>query len=225
MTLLEREECIFSVKRQVTEAWGQFLVRFPWDWFVTLTFRDPVVSFRAHRLFDKFVRDLEKAAGLPVFWFRVDEIGPHGGRFHLHALIGNVAHLRRMTWVDKWNLIAGYARILPFNAKQGAAYYTAKYVAKQSSEWGMSENMDGFRMYQPVLALGGTLKPKPGDPTAVVPRSERSRRKPSRQLPLATGQSSPLRGKDFAVQEIYRQEVTRGRGRFKTFFPSSTEDQ
>jgi hypothetical protein len=46
------------------------------------------------------VRDLEKAAGTPIFWFRADEIGPHGGRFHIHALIGNVACLRRMSWVD-----------------------------------------------------------------------------------------------------------------------------
>ena len=89
-TLLEREECVFSMNRQLAEAWGQFLSQYPWDWFVTLTFREPVGSFRAHRLFGYFVRDLEKAAGVPIFWFRADEIGPNGGRFHIHALVGNV---------------------------------------------------------------------------------------------------------------------------------------
>ncbi|PYV66796.1 MAG: hypothetical protein DMG96_41280, partial [Acidobacteria bacterium] len=48
-TLLEREECVFSMNRQLTEGWGQFLSQFSWDWFLTLTFRDWVVSFRAHR--------------------------------------------------------------------------------------------------------------------------------------------------------------------------------
>src|SRR5262249_20167679 len=108
MTLLEREECVISMirllaegfvvfglistRQQLVEGWGKFLSEFSWDWFVTLTFRDCVKSFRAHRLFGYFVRDLENAAGIPIFWFRADEIGPHGGRFHMHALIGNVAH-------------------------------------------------------------------------------------------------------------------------------------
>ena len=38
-TLLEREECVFSMNRQLVEGWGQFLSGFSWDWFVTLTFR------------------------------------------------------------------------------------------------------------------------------------------------------------------------------------------
>lgn len=148
------------MNRQLVEGWGQFLSQFSWDWFVTLTFRDWVVSFRAHRLFGYFVRDLEKAAGIPIFWFRADEIGPHGGRFHIHALIGNVGNLRRMTWVDRWDRLAGYARILPFSSKRGAAYYCAKYVAKQSGDWEMSDNLIAFTQYQPVLSLDGMSKPQ-----------------------------------------------------------------
>jgi hypothetical protein len=145
-TLLEREECVFSMNRQLAEAWGQFLSQYPWDWFVTLTFREPVGSFRAHRLFGYFVRDLEKAAGVPIFWFRADEIGPNGGRFHIHALVGNVENLRRMTWVDCWDRLAGWARILPFDAKRGAAYYTAKYVAKQCGSRPHVENWAGLQI-------------------------------------------------------------------------------
>jgi hypothetical protein len=242
VTLLEREECAFSMIRLLAEVcvvcglvsihqglvegWGQFLSKFPWDWFVTLTFRDPVGSFRAHRLFGYFVRDLERAAGIPIFWFHADEIGPRGGRFHIHALIGNVAHLRRMTWVDRWDGLAGYARILPFNAKRGAAYYTAKYVAKQNGDWEISDNLAAFGQYQPVLSLDGMTKPKPAEPIVPVaaPGAQRSRPEPTRQFPLATGQSSSLRGKDLAIEEIYRSEVTRGRGRFRNFFPRSTDE-
>jgi hypothetical protein len=140
-----------SDRRQLTEAWGEFLSQFSWDWFVTLTFRDEVKSFRAHRLFGYLMRDLETAAGVPIFWFRSDEIGECGGRFHMHALIGNVAHLRRLYWMDEWNRRAGYARILPFDCRRGAAYYVAKYVTKQLSDWALSENVETFRLYQPPL--------------------------------------------------------------------------
>jgi hypothetical protein len=61
------------MKGLVAVGWGQFLSRFSWDWFLSLTFRDEVKSFRAHRLFGYFVRDLEKAAGIPIFWFRAEE--------------------------------------------------------------------------------------------------------------------------------------------------------
>src|SRR5262249_39551027 len=106
----------------------------------------------------RFVRELEKAAGIPIFWFRADEIGPRGGRLHMHALIGNVAHLRRMSWVDRWGELAGYARILSFDARRGAAYYCAKYVTKQNGDWDLSSSLQSFRQYQPALALSGPTK-------------------------------------------------------------------
>ena len=155
----------------LAEAWGQFLSPFPWDWFCTFTFRvrvEPawtacgrsdrghqsdgqVSTFSAHRLFARFMRDVEAASGQPAFWFRGDEYGPAGGRFHIHALVGNVAAERRLYWMDEWNRRAGYARILPFEAGRGAAYYVSKYVVKQFGDWDLSENIAAFRQYQPVL--------------------------------------------------------------------------
>ena len=185
LALLEREECVFSMSRQLAVAWGQFLSEFSWDWFLTLTFKDEVGSFRAHRLFGFFVRDIEKAAGLPIFWFRADEIGTHGGRFHIHALMGNVAHLRRLTWMDRWNKLAGIARILPFNAKRGAAYYCAKYVTKQSGDWDLSDNLRAFHSYQPVLPLEGGVKPRvPDSPPQLNQKQAGARTNRNQQLPL-----------------------------------------
>jgi hypothetical protein len=123
------------MRKELSQAWGRFLSQFHWDWFVTLTFRDPQPSFRAHRLFQRFMRDLERASGLRVAWFMVFEYGARNGRLHIHALMLNVAHLARLKWMEEWNLRAGYARILPFNGDRGAAYYCAKYVTKSSSEW------------------------------------------------------------------------------------------
>ncbi len=214
--------CVVSTTGQLREAWGQFLSGFPWDWFVTLTFREEIGSYRAHRLFESFIRALEKAAGIPLFWFRVDEIGGRTGRFHIHALIGNVAHLRRMTWVDWWDRVAGYARILPFEAKRGAAYYCAKYLTKQLGDWELSDNLRAFTENQPVLSLEGMSKPRAQQPE--VPRVETTpehrKSEPNSQLPLPAGYHDPIRTCDAVIGEVYRSEVTRGRGRYREFFPT-----
>jgi hypothetical protein len=95
--------------------------------------------------------DVEQAAGLPIAWFRADEYGPHGGRLHLHALVSNVAHLHRFTWMNRWEKRNGYARILPFDPERGAAHYCAKYVIKQFGDWDLSDNIAAFGQYQPIL--------------------------------------------------------------------------
>ncbi len=143
--------------KQLAEAWGSFLAGYPWDWFVTLTFREPVVSFRAHRLFHSFCCDIDRIAGTPIGWFRADEYGPRGGRLHIHALMLNVAHLRRLSLMDKWQKLAGYARILPFDPDKGAAYYCAKYVTKTFGDWDVSDNLSAFRQYQSVLPLSARV--------------------------------------------------------------------
>jgi hypothetical protein len=139
------------MQSHLAEAWGEFLGRFPWDWFCTLTFRDPVPSFTAHRRFEYFARDLERAAGQPIAWFRGDEYGPRGGRLHIHALIANVANLDRFTWMARWENRNGYARIFIFDPTQGAAYYCAKYVTKQFGDWDLSNDLEAFKTYQPIL--------------------------------------------------------------------------
>jgi hypothetical protein len=136
---------------ELRDAMAGFLARFPWDWFLTLTFRDPVPSFTAHRRFSRFARDIEKAANLPVAWFRADEYGPAGGRLHLHALMINTAALSRLHWMDQWNHRNGYARILAFDPALGAAHYCAKYLTKNFGDWDLSDNLDGFHSQQPAL--------------------------------------------------------------------------
>jgi len=179
-----------------------------------------VKSFRAHRLFGYFVRDIEVAAKQPIFWFRADEIGPHGGRFHLHALIGNVGHLRRMYWVDHWDKLAGFARILPFSSKRGAAYYVAKYVAKQLGEWELSDYLPAFGNNQRSLPLqGGSNRRSPADiapPEAGVPKLIVP--KPQHPMPFLLDGAASILEDD--ISAVYRSQVTRGRGRYREFnFP------
>ena len=95
----------------------------------------------------RHLRWLEKAAGLPVYGFVGVERGHTGGLLHLHALLGNVAHLRPYcgtrlapgVWGRDCCLIhawpCGIARVLPYDPTLGAAYYVSKYVTKELGEW------------------------------------------------------------------------------------------
>ncbi|MBZ5683244.1 MAG: hypothetical protein LAO24_24405 [Acidobacteriia bacterium] len=202
-------------QRQLREAWGQFLSQFPWDWFVNLTFRGEVPTFRAYRIVGRFLRDLETAAGVPVHWFRADEYGARFGRFHMHLLVGNVAHLRRLYWMDEWNHRAGYARILPFDDRKGAAFYVAKYITKQGGEWAISENMGSLET-QPTLPLQGTKTG--GYHSLPVVRASSTRPPTTKELqkrifvPEARSRPAP------SVMDVYREEVSRfGRGRYREF--------
>lgn len=205
------------MSRQLVEGWGQFLIQFMWDWFATFTFRDEVPSFRAHRLFERLMQELERAAGVPIFWFRADEIGPRGGRFHIHALVGNVANLRRMTFVDLWNEKAGYARIWPFDSKRGAAYYCAKYIAKQINDWDLSDNLRAFSNYQPVLALEGGSKPRTSIPGPQHLKKETRIRPNEKQFPMPYLMNGIRTPQDREISSVYKSEVTRGRGKFRDF--------
>jgi hypothetical protein len=141
-----------KMRKELSHAWGVFLSRFPWDWFVTLTFRAQQPSFRAYHLFRRFANDLQRASRFRVAWFMVFEYGHRTGRLHIHALMLNVAHLGRLSWMEEWNQRAGYARILPFNRDEGAAFYCAKYVTKSGSEW---EIVGLPTAVQQVLLLAG----------------------------------------------------------------------
>jgi hypothetical protein len=140
------------MRRPLSQAWGEFLSGFNWEWFLTLTFREPQESFRAHRLFRRFAGQINRAAGNSVAWFMVFEYGSRLGRLHIHALMLNVAHLSRFHWMEEWNKVAGYARILPFAQGKGAAFYCAKYVTKSAAEW---EIVGVPTAVQQVLALSG----------------------------------------------------------------------
>lgn len=140
-----------SMESELTEAWGRFLADYPWDWFLTLTFRDPPGTFRAHRMFARFARDIEKAANVRIGWFRADEYGSAAGHLHLHALMLNTGHLSRIAWMQEWDRRAGFARILPFDPTRGAAFYCSKYIAKQLGEYDFSENLDAFKGPRPAV--------------------------------------------------------------------------
>jgi hypothetical protein len=120
-----------------------------WDWFINpISFRN--VWRNAHRPPDKpclkegppcpdeaqaylseYFADMEKMAGKPIGWSVAEEFGRLGGRYHCHALVTGVAHLRRTFWWAEAFRRFGRTRIEPFDRERGAVFYAAKYAAKQ----------------------------------------------------------------------------------------------
>jgi|SRR5579864_1066097 len=133
--------------------------RRPWDWFATLTFaperftrggtvsRGDITPAGAAYWFDRYLEDAGNTGAAKPYAFRADEYGPLHGRYHLHALVGNVGHLRiycqtplqkdewgrTCCWVHRWP--CGYARIFPYDPQRGANYYLSKYVVKKLANW------------------------------------------------------------------------------------------
>ena len=138
---------------ELNNAWGEFLRQFPWDWFATMTIREGIPRNVAAGKFNRFARDVAEAAGLPVGWFRGEEL-TFAGHVHFHALFTNTAHLRHSYWQDIWNRRAGFARILQYDPRKGATYYVTKYVGTEFAEWDLSDDLVAFRHYQPRLLPG-----------------------------------------------------------------------
>jgi len=119
----------------------------PWDVFSTWTFSRPVHVHGAMYWARRHLRYLEKKAQQPVYAFLGAETGERGGLLHVHALVGNVAHLKG--WCGerlepgKWGRTccmlhswpAGIARVFPYDPKLGAAHYVSKYITKRLAEW------------------------------------------------------------------------------------------
>lgn len=119
----------------------------PWDVFATWTFSRAVTVDGAMFWARRHLKRLEEMAAQRIYSFVGVERGQTGGLLHLHALVGNVGHLRpycgnRLApgqWgrgccmVHAWP--CGHARVLPYDPKLGAAYYVSKYVSKKLAEW------------------------------------------------------------------------------------------
>ena len=127
-------------RRRLVEAWAEFLERWSWDWFCTLTFRgDAVHPEAADKRFRVWVSKINRELygprwwkhGQGVRWVRALET-QRRGVIHYHALLGGagVDELRRLSWMDEWVRLAGYARIEPPENGAAVRAYCAKYVAK-----------------------------------------------------------------------------------------------
>jgi hypothetical protein len=129
-------------KHDLRDAWAEFLAGYSFQWFATLTFENRIHPEAALKRWRLFTNNLNRAL-YGRRWHKTD----HGGVFwilgveyqkrqviHFHALMGADHDLnqsaRRLTWMDYWGEIAGFARIEAVRSQESALRYVTKYVVK-----------------------------------------------------------------------------------------------
>jgi hypothetical protein len=91
----------------------------------------PPVPDKALAEIKDYLFELQEAAEQPISWMIAEEWGRVGGRNHCHLLVQGVSHLRRdEAWKKAFERF-GRTKITPFDPQRGAAFYCAKYAAKQ----------------------------------------------------------------------------------------------
>lgn len=120
---------------------GEFLSQFPWDWFVTITWRQDITDYGAWRRIRAWLCWLEREARNHVGAYIAVEYhrwrsGPNYLVPHAHLLVLGVAHLQRTAVWKRTYERHGRARILPYDPTKGASHYVSKYVAKEVFERG-----------------------------------------------------------------------------------------
>ena len=129
------------LKYRVQDGWAEFIDRYPWEWFVTLTFTDvihPEAALKSMRTWlsmlneELFGRRWYKHVPRGVYWVAAIEYQKRGV-IHLHLLINGVGDTHRKTWMKNWELMGnknGFPRILPVITNKAVSRYLSKYVTK-----------------------------------------------------------------------------------------------
>lgn len=123
-------------ERRLLDAYGKFISGLArWTWFATITFsRIPPCPKEGLGSIVRWMDDLQRAARTPVGWVLMEDSGGLGGRWHCHALIAGVEHLRKAVWCKEASRRFGRTLIVSFDPKRGAAFYIAKRAVATSEE-------------------------------------------------------------------------------------------
>lgn len=137
-----RDTDLQGPKGALRNAWAEFLSPHPFQWFATLTFEKNVHPEAAIKRWRRFTNDLNRTlygrrwmnqAHGGIQWVVATERQKRGV-VHLHALLGDDRNLdciaRRLTWMDRWHEMAGFARIESIKNDDAVIRYVTKYVIK-----------------------------------------------------------------------------------------------
>lgn len=142
----------YAKAEALKQAWGSWLSRlYPWQWFVTLTFRDPSEAEisrgytkrgwkYAENAYNRFLGRVKPALG-ELVWVRALEWQKWRGVPHIHALVGgldNTKYAEVASWY--WGKY-GFSRILDYDPQLGAGFYLSKYVTKELGDIALSDSL------------------------------------------------------------------------------------
>lgn len=162
-----------SSSARLHNCWTEFVRRFEWHWFCTMTFRNRIHPEAADKRFRLFVSKLNRKLFGPrwhrkraetIYWVRGLEYQKRDV-IHFHALLGCRGkdlnhHAIRRYWSDTWNELAGFARIEVVRSGADAARYITKYVTK-GGEIDLSPNIQVGRILGPEDDSGLSLAAPP----------------------------------------------------------------
>ena len=98
-------------KKELLDGYEEWLSRFKWSWFGTLTFRRrDIPPWMADRAFWDWVVAIDNEDGSDDFrWVRVTEHGAFGDNLHFHVLVGGLKNGSKWPWIVRWQELAGDA--------------------------------------------------------------------------------------------------------------------
>lgn len=150
-------------RRTLQRAWAEFLGRFPWQWFVTLTF-DPRRSFPVgHKAADReaywWCSQVEHLLRRPVAWVYAPERGATG-TWHVHVLLMGIPTTRELRApTSLWTARNGRFDARPVSCASGALLYTTKEAALT----GEVVVCDTLGSYRHLLTEHETVRLAPND--------------------------------------------------------------
>ena len=154
------EAARIRMEREARDAWPELLTPYPWEWFATLTFRDPIGAEQAWRQLQRWLSWINRAAYGRRWRRRGDDYGilwacaieyQRRGVIHFHVLIGDTTHLEsrvsRCRAHDNWYRFAG-------NVKIEIIYGDVPRLARYFSKDAEIELSPSLRRYQEHRAKG-----------------------------------------------------------------------
>jgi hypothetical protein len=121
-------------KRSLADGWAEFLSREKWDLFVTVTFRNSTKIIIAKKLFKRFFKHLNTAAG-EFFdkyircWVFFEKDADRQG-VHVHALVRGIHPSKAKEIEKRCKERLGESKVEEYDATGGAIEYLAN---KQNS--------------------------------------------------------------------------------------------
>lgn len=118
--------------------WASWLSQYTWDYFLTVTFREPLPRHRGASVLNAIVKTLTRVGANPNLLFLGMEL--HQSRFlHCHGLLqgrmdGFGLMPARKIWRELFKTY-GYSRVEKIRDQEDAARYVTKYCVKALADY------------------------------------------------------------------------------------------
>lgn len=131
---------------RIKKGYAEYLGGFPWQFWVTPTFREHPTNDRAAGVYPhyavrrvkRYIRDLERRSQRGINYLWVQDFGGLTGRLHFHMLVGNCGNLTKRDVADAWQ--DGRIDVARYTPGRGAHEYLAAKLpwAQRGIDWDLN---------------------------------------------------------------------------------------